>query len=204
MSIVNNCIIIGLTGQSGSGKSTVSSYCADNGFYIIDADKLSREVANNKHFLNEVINKFPDCVTDGKLDRPQTAALIFSNPEALDDYTSIIYPYISQLVFDRMYDATQKEYKYLLLDAPTLFESGLDDICDAIVSVTADYDVLVDRIVKRDGISKEVAKLRLSSQKASQWYALKSDYVIENNSSQDELMISAINVIKKIKERFDA
>lgn len=204
MSIVNNCIIIGLTGQSGSGKSTVSSYCADNGFYIIDADKLSREASNNQHFLNEVINKFPDCVSDGKLDRPKTAALIFSNSEALDDYTSIIYPYITQLVFNKIYDATQKGYEYLLLDAPTLFESGLDDICDAIVSVTADCNVLVDRIVERDGINKKLAELRLSSQKSPQWYTLKSDYVIENNSSQNELMISATNVIKKIKERFDA
>lgn len=199
------CInIIGLTGQSGAGKTTVSVLFAENGFAVIDADKVSREVAKFKPFLDEVAIYFPDCVSDSGLDRQKLAGIVFNDKAELDFYTSLIYPYITTAVFNII-----KEYKncgetLILLDAPTLFESGLDDICDAIVSVTAPLDMMIERIIERDGISRELAKSRLSSQHSAAWFIDRCDYNISNDGELSKLEASVNCVINDIKERFNA
>lgn len=204
MNVNKNTYIIGLTGQSGSGKSTVSRFFSDNGFYVIDADKLAHEASNMSAFLDEVSLMFPECVVNGSLDRKITAATVFSNREALNKYTSIIFPYITQLVFDRISQSQKEGYKFVLFDAPTLFESELDDICNAVVCVIASYETLLKRITVRDGITQDMASLRLSSQKSAEWYSDKSDYVISNNGTPQELVITSLKIITDIKERFNA
>lgn len=203
MNTNENIYIIGLIGRSGSGKSTVSRFFSANNFYVIDADALSRKASNMEAFLDEVSLLFPKCVANGSLDRKITAATVFSDREALDKYTSIIFPYITQLVFDSISQAKKEGYKFVLFDAPTLFESGLDDICNAVVCVVASSETLLERLTARDGITKDMASLRLSSQKSAEWYTNKSDYNISNNGTPQELEIATLKIITKIKERFN-
>lgn len=199
------CInIIGLTGQSGAGKTTVSSMFSDFGFAVIDADSIARMVASYQPFLEEVRAHFPKCVTDLGLDRKLMASAVFSDKKKMTLYSSIIYPFITTAVFNAIRTYKEQGIKYILLDAPTLFESGIDDICDAVVSVTAPYEMLKERIMLRDGITENQAKARLSAQHDQEWFVNKSDYNISNGSDHDALKDKVIDVIKQIKERFDA
>lgn len=203
MNTLESINIIGLTGSSGAGKSTVSSMFSECGFEVIDADKIARNVASYEPFLNEVKKHFPDCVSDSGLDRRKTASIVFNDKDKLKLYTEIIYPYITTDVFSAVLELKKKGSRYILLDAPTLFESGLDDICRAVVSVTAPYNVKIERIMKRDGISEELARSRLGSQHDEQWFIQNSDYHISNCKDLSSLREDVLSVIKQIKERFD-
>lgn len=204
MNTFDNVSIIGLTGQSGAGKTTVSKIFSDNGFCVIDADSISRNVAQNPNFLDEVGELFPDCISDGKLERKKLANIVFNNKKALDDYTSLIYPYITFEIFKLIRYYKSQGALLIILDAPTLFESGLDEICKCIVSVTAPLNMKIERLLARDGIPYEMVYSRLSSQNNEDFFAQKSDYLISNDSTEDELYRKTISVINSIKERFNA
>ncbi len=200
MNTLRRINIIGLTGQSGSGKSTVSNIFARNGFCVIDADRISREVAGYTKFLDEVKALYPDCVVENKLDRQKMAAVVFSDADKLKTYTSVIFPYIINRIFEEINFAADNGYEFVLLDAPTLFEAGLDDICHEIVSVTAPFDMLVERIVMRDNISPDMAKLRLSAMKSADWYIDRCNYNIVNDSTIEALTGTTLKTIKLIKD----
>lgn len=180
-----NIKIIGLTGMSGAGKSTVRGEFAVNGFYIIDCDFLAFLTAQSEDFLGELKCRFPENLfnPDGTLDRRKTAALIFSDKEKLRLYNMIIFPYIFYAVIDLI----KRESRNIILDAPTLFESGLDMICTDIVGVVADRDICAERITARDNITKSDALNRLASQHGREFFEKHCDYIIENNGSIEEL-----------------
>ncbi len=181
--------IIGLTGNSGAGKSVFSREFKRHGFEIIDCDKSAREVVlPGSPALSEISMEISKelIYPNGELNRKKTAELIFTDKEKRIRYNSIIYQYIVYNVIGKIKTAKSE---YILLDAPTLFEARLDMICTHIVSVTADYDKCAERIVKRDGISFELAKKRLDSQHNAEFFKGVSDYLIINNG--DEALLSA-------------
>ncbi len=192
-----NIIIIGLTGQSGAGKSTVRGVFADNGFTVIDCDGIARKAADNRRFLNEIARCFSENLLnpDGTLNRAATAKVIFTDNEKRKRYQQIIFPYIINAVMNRIKSASGS----VLLDAPTLFEAKLNMVCDRIVSVTADADKCAERIIKRDGITPEQARERLSSQHGAEFFKVHSDYNIENNGTLRQLIECTAAVIDKMK-----
>ncbi len=204
MNTFENVTIIGLTGQSGAGKTTVSKIFNENGFCVIDADAISRKVATDKNFLGEVYELFPDCVSEEGLNRQKLAGIVFNDEKALNKYTSLIYPYITNEVFKLIRYFKNNGAKLILLDAPTLFESGLDVICNCIVSVTAPLELKIQRILARDGIPYEMVRSRLSSQNSESFFAMRSDYLISNDSTALDLTDKTHAVISSIKERFNA
>lgn len=181
--------IIGLTGMSGAGKSTVSRIFAENGFTVIDCDLCAREAAARKGFLDELARRFtPEVIdSDGTLNRRKTADRIFSSSADRALYNRIIYPYITYIIIEKIRAAESD----ILLDAPTLFEARLDGLCTSIVSVCADIDICAQRICARDGLTPEQAKARLSSQHDIEFFRSRSDLCIENNGSASELAASA-------------
>ncbi|MBQ8171410.1 MAG: dephospho-CoA kinase [Oscillospiraceae bacterium] len=190
--------IVALTGMSGAGKSTVCRCFAESGYFIIDCDISAREVVERgMGSLSELACELsPEVITaDGTLDRRRTAELIFNDPERRAVFNRIIYPYITYNVIAKIKSADRD----ILLDAPTLFDARLQGICDSIVSVCADIDVCVDRIVARDNITRELAAARLGSQHDIGWYRQRSDFCILNNGTQDELFDAAADVITKLK-----
>lgn len=192
-----NIMIIGLTGMSGAGKSTVSEVFRARGFSVIDCDAIAREVAKRPEFLDEIAERFsPDMLTsDGTLDRQRVAALIYNDEESRAKYQRIIFPYIIYDVIEGVKSAEGD----VLLDAPTLFEAGADILCDRIVGVLADEDICAARIAKRDDISLEKAKERLSAQHSAMFFREKCGYCIMNDGTRGELEQKTEDVIKKIK-----
>ena len=207
MSEITNVKVIGLTGQSGAGKTTVCNVFRENGFAIINADMVSRAVMDKGHpCLNEVLEAFSDAVLDedGHLDRKQLGDIVFADRAKLDLLTCITYPHITAKILEEIMRYSAAGQKLILLDAPTLFESRADDFCELIISVIADEDIRIDRIIKRDNLTYEQARSRLDAQQKDSFYIDNSDFIIKNNKDLEMLKEKAKEVSDKIKEYYDA
>lgn len=191
--------IVGLTGQSGAGKTTVSEVFSQNGFAVINADLVARELQQPETDCTKILKQnFPDCYNGNILIRQNLAQKVFNNKQSLELLNNIMYPFIL--------DSIDKEIKrlnnnYILLDAPTLFESGCDKYCDCIVGVVCEKQTLINRIVQRDNISKELAEARLKNQKSIEFFKNNCKYIINNNRDTDYLCNAVLSVIQLIKEQ---
>ena len=204
MNTLEGVTIIGLTGQSGAGKTTASAFFADCGIPVIDCDEVSRYVAGFPSFLDEVEAAFPGCVTDGKLERQKLASIVFNDQIKLRLYTDMIFPYITEEVYARIGRYKSAGIKLIILDAPTLFESGIDNICSAVISVTAPFEVKLRRVLERDNIPVDLVVSRISSQHNEEFFSERSDYMIVNNGDLSDLKKSVVDIAQDLKERFDA
>ena len=199
--------VIGLTGQSGAGKTTVSRVFSQNGFAVIDADIISREVTEKgQPCLTELSEAFGSNIinSDGTLNRKRLGSIVFSDREKLRQLNGIIYPYIIYRIISRIDELSEEGRELILLDAPTLFEANADDLCDLIISVTADESIRMSRIIARDNITPEAAKKRFESQYSEHFFVNHSDFVIINNKTPDVLAAKAEEVAGKIKEYYNA
>lgn len=196
-----NIIVIGLTGMSGAGKSTVSAVFRDKGFEVIDCDKSARCAANNRLFLEEVADRLSKGFINsgGTLDRAAVADAIYRDESLRGRYQRIIFPYIVYDIVTRL----KSSRGIAVLDAPTLFESELDMVCDRVVCVTASLELCAKRIALRDGISERQALERLSAQHKENFFKENSDFCIENNSSAEDLRIAAERTADKMKGEFN-
>ena len=195
-------MIFGLTGQSGAGKSTVSRLLKqEEGFAVIDCDNVAKQVTADGSLCNIEIKKvFPEAVSeDLVLDRGKMAQIVFSDIDRLRQYEGIIYPFITAQVMELVSLYSSYGYQAIILDAPTLFEAGIDSICDKIISVIAKKNVRADRIRARDGISDEMIQKRFSSQRDDEFFKSRSDIIIENNDSVYELEDQTRKLIKTIR-----
>lgn len=195
-------LVIGLTGQTGAGKSTVSKIFAENGFAVINADLISRKVVEKgEKCLDELIDVFSPCILndDGTLNRKMLGSIVFSDKTKLEMLNSIIYPYITSEILEEIKNYSESGYKLILLDAPTLFESHADDFCEIIISVIADEEIREKRIIKRDGLTQKQAQDRMNSQHDADFFAANSDFVIENNDTIDTVNGISKEVSDKIK-----
>lgn len=183
--------------MSGAGKSTVCEVFRERGFSVIDCDGISRKTAGNAAFLKELSERFSKALlkSDGSLDREAVAALIYSDEQAKSRYQRVIFPYIIYGIIRQI----KGNGGVCVLDAPTLFESGLEIICSKIVSVTANTDECIARIQNRDGITLKQAEKRLFSQHSAEFFRENSDYCIENNGTAADLRAIAAKIADKIK-----
>lgn len=207
MSEAADIAVIGLTGQSGAGKTTVCRVFEESGFAIINADKIARQIMEKglpcleevtECFGKEILNE------DGNLNRQKLADIVFNDKEKLKQLNAISYPYITSEILKRIEILNNENRKYVLLDAPTLFESRADDFCDLIISVTASEKNRTSRVAERDGITQEQIKQRFSSQHTERFFVNHSDFIIKNNKTIDELIEKAKEVAEKIKEYYNA
>ena len=201
MNSLDGVMVIGLTGQTGAGKRTVSKGFVQNGFRLIDADAISRHVvARGSHCLADLQECFTDAILtpDGELDRKVMASIAFSDHRKLEMLNTIMYPYIVGEILRMIHRFSQQNHKLILLDAPTLFESRADDFCDLIISVVAKPELRMQRIMERDHISEKAAQQRMEMQLTEEFFRLHSDTVLENNSSFSELWDAAQELSAKL------
>ena len=193
--------IIGLTGQSGAGKTTVSHIFEENGFAVINCDEIARICTQMGSECNKKLARvFPECFDEKlSLDRKAISKIIFSDKKMLEKFDSIVYPFITRLIKEKINELSAVS-QYILLDAPTLFESGTDKLCSVKTAVVADFEKRLERITLRDKIDKELAEKRFASQLSAEFFCKNCDYVIYNNGKLEDTINKTLKVIRTIKE----
>lgn len=189
MAAKNTPFLVGLTGQTGAGKTTVSRAFADEGFVIIDCDRVTRELQARPEVIGKLAETFGPMIVaeDGSLDRKALAAIAFADEEQTQKLGNVMYPIITAEIDRRIDEAVQSGKNRILLDAPTLFESGIDKRCQKKVAVLAAEELRLFRIIRRDGITEEQARARMKAQHKDGWYTVRCDYTLRNNGTEEEL-----------------
>lgn len=194
--------VIGLTGQTGAGKSTVRKLLKAKGAAVIDADSVAHEVADNSlSCLTDIVEHFSCMVLDekGKLNRRALGRIVFSDRKKLALLNKIMFPYIVSAIKGQVTAYEQAGAQIIVIDGATLIESGCAKMCSVLVSVTADEETRLTRIIHRDGISKRDAARRVSAQNPEEFYIKASDYVIKNNGTPGDLERAAEKVLDEIE-----
>lgn len=180
--------IIGLTGGIGSGKSYVAQVLRSMGYAVIDADAVCRDIYTpGGECLREVAQAFGDGILnpDGTLDRGGLAAIVFADSAALERLNSIAHRYIREKMEEQIAAFTKKGEKGIILDAPQLFEAGINGRCDAVIAVIAPLEQRLARIAERDGMSEADARARIAAQHDDGFFRENADYVIDNADGAD-------------------
>lgn len=180
-------MVIGITGNSGSGKSKISKMLAKKlNAEIVDADEIVRKISEpgNEYFEKQVELFGEEILINNKLNKRKIAEIIYNNSEKRERLNELTYKYVVDEIKNQ---AKSMKGKNVILDVPLLFESGLDKICDFTIGVIAKKEIKIDRICKRDNIAKEVAEARLNIQKNDEYYIQNADYIIENNGQLNEI-----------------
>ncbi len=196
-----SALVVGLTGQTGSGKTTVCDVFGRKGFAVINADLTARKVVEKgKPCLTRIAESFGSDILqcDGTLNRRKLGSIVFNDKSKLEMLNSIIYPFITQDIKANIKCFEQEGKSLILLDAPTLFESGADKMCSVIVSVTAKDDIRLKRIMSRDDITEQQAKARMASQHTEEFFRDNSDFVIDNSGELEKLYKQAEIIAEKI------
>ncbi len=186
----NRQMVVGLTGNTGSGKTTVAKLFESLGAVIIDADQIGRKALDHHEKLREqVISVFGKSITDdnGAINRKRLGAMIFSDPEKKTFLNTLIYPYLWPEVRKRIEEQKKTEARLIVVDAALIFEAGIESWFDAIIVVAADPEICMDRIMMRDGISRTDARNRMNSQINQDDKIEKADHVILNDKQAEEL-----------------
>lgn len=174
-------MILGITGGTGCGKTTLLNVIEGQGGLILDCDAIYHQLLQRDRGLMDAIEaRFPGTVENGVLQRKKLGALVFSDENALLDLNKITHSAVKAEVLRQL----ESHPKLAAIDAIALFEGGLAELCDVTVAVTAPAEVRVQRLMKRDGISEDYARSRIAAQHEESWFRERCGYVLENNGTE--------------------
>lgn len=194
-------LILGLTGGIATGKSTVGAMFQELGAVRIDADLLAREVVEpGKPAWQAVINHFGHGVLqeDGRLDRKALAHIVFGDKAQLSVLNSITHPFIIALAGERIALAHKQGASIVLLEAPLLFETGLDRLVDQVIVVATTEETQIRRLMARDGLSVGEARQRMAAQMPLAEKIRRADHCIDNNGSLEETRAQVERLWRKL------
>ena len=195
--VINTIRVVGLTGPTGAGKSTVANTWKQMDVPIIDTDQLARKIVEpNSPCLKKLATAFSSAIhnEDGTLKRAELARIAFSSPENAAKLNAITHPAILALTQQLLEQAADEGYPVAVVDAPLLFEAEFDKICHHVVSVIAPKEDRLARIMARDRLSKEAAMQRMTAQHPDDFYCREGVSVIHNTGDQDSLCQQALNL----------
>ncbi|MBP3580965.1 MAG: dephospho-CoA kinase [Clostridia bacterium] len=183
-------LVLGLTGQSGAGKGVFSHTAGKReGIYVLDTDITARQVVcKGQPCLNELTEFFGKEIleADGTLNRRKLAQIAFSDESKHQSLNRITHFYITKKVEEWLSDCREKAAVCAIIDAPLLFESGIDRLCHMTLGIIADYDIRIKRVMNRDKIDEKNARIRLDSQPDDEFFRQKCTHILENNSSFED------------------
>ncbi len=191
--------VIGITGNTGSGKSIACNLFRKKGFFVIDLDKIGHSIYENLDCFNEIKeNIVGDFITDKKIDRKKLGQIVFRDKDSLKTLTEITDKYIYNET-KKLIDLANDEI--VILDGALIFDSMTMLLCDEIILITSSVEKRINRIVVRDNIDIEYARKRVLSQKDYTNFDYKNKYIIENDGDLSEFESKILTIINKILEK---
>ena len=190
-------MIIGITGGTGCGKTTLLEAIASKGGLVLDCDQIYHQLLQtDAQLLAAIESRFPGTVEDGCLQRKKLGAIVFSDEKALEDLNAITHSAVKKEVLRQL--ENRPKAKVAAIDAIALFEGGLAELCDITVAVIAPVEDRVKRIMLRDGISEAYARNRIRAQKSDSWFREKCDYVLENSGTKADCQAKCLAFLSQL------
>ena len=193
--------IIGVTGPSGSGKTVFTDYCRSVGIAAIDADRVYHEMLTPpSKCLDAIRDAFGDKVfnEDGSLNRTALSDIVFTDKQKLKLLNDTVLGMVVVKIQNIIKELEIKGHTAVIVDAPTLIESGFNKKCDIIIAVTAPIDLRIERLIKRDNKSKASILERLAAQLPDEFLISNSDYILENKGDIKSLSDEIDKLVKII------
>ena len=186
-------MIFGITGGTGCGKTTALQAIESLGGLVLDCDAIYHELLKTDPSLLRAIEaRFPGVVDNGVLQRKKLGAIVFADPQALEDLNAITHAAVKAEVERRLETAPA----LAAIDAIELFDSGLCALCDATVAITAPREDRVKRLMARDSIPEDYARARIAAQKSEAWFRDRCDAVLENNGEKDAFATKCVDFFR--------
>ena len=178
-------MVIGITGSSGSGKSTICKMLKkEYKVKIINADKVAKKLSRKgTNYIIDIIDKFGKDIVDeeGELRRKRLAEIIYTDPEKRKELNNCTFKYIRKEI-EKQVIKEESSDNTVIIDAPLLFECELDKLCNSVVGIISKREMQIERIVARDNVDYEIAEKRLNAQETNEFYIEKCDEIIENKN----------------------
>ena len=194
-------VVIGITGPTGAGKTTVLNVLTELGGAVVDCDEAYHELLRaGGPMKDELRARFGPEIFDenGDLRRKELGAIVFGDADALADLNAVTHRHIVAELKRRIDRARAEKRPAVALDAIALLESGAGALCDATLAVTAPEEVRVRRIMAREGIPEEYARARVNAQKPSAWFEERCTYTLRNEGRREELEARARALFRQI------
>ena len=175
-------MIIGITGGTGCGKTTLLTEIEKLGGLVLDCDAIYHDLLrSDNQLLASIENRFPGVVENGQLNRKKLGAIVFADKQALQDLNFITHGAVKAAVLCKL----ESQPALAAIDAIALFEGGLAELCDLTVAVTAPVEARVKRLMARDNIPEDYARNRIAAQHDANWFRERCDEILENNGNLD-------------------
>ena len=188
-------MIIGITGGTGCGKTTLLKLIAEQGGLILDCDAIYHELLlSDKKMLDAIENRFPGVVENGALNRKKLGTIVFADENALLDLNRITHGAVKVEVLRRLETAPE----LAAIDAIGLFEGNLAELCDVTVAVTAPEEERVKRLMLRDNISESYARSRIRAQHSEDWFRERCDYILSNDGGLDAFATNCLAFLRHL------
>lgn len=194
-------IIIGLTGQSGAGKTMLCAFISQMQIAIVNCDALAKEVLQTNPLCKEHIKAtFPNVAlhADNSINRQALASIVFQDSVELNRLNAVIFPYIITRIQQEILILMQLNPRAIILDAPTLFESGADILCNCTIGIIAKKQTRIQRIMQRDHLSFMQATQRINAQHDDNYYKKRCDYILCNYHDAPSFLENAKILCNKI------
>ena len=188
-------MIIGITGGTGCGKTTLLNIIRDCDGTVLDCDAIYHELLlSDQNMLAAIDSRFPGTVEKGILNRKKLGNIVFSDPEALLELNAITHEAVRQAVLRRL----EEQPSLAAIDAIGLFEGGLAELCDVTVAVTAPEELRVRRLMQRDSIPEDYACSRIRAQHEDRWFRERCTYTLENDGELDAFATKCIAFLRQL------
>ena len=194
-------LVLGLTGNIGCGKSSVSTIFMENNIKVVDADIVARQIFDDKNLLNEVFSTFGKSIRnqDGSLNRRALGNIVFNDDEKLILLNNLTHPKIKQKILSKVEEYKNQGEKIVVIDAALLIEDDYIPYIQKLILITCRKEIQINRIIARDNCTKEEAISRINSQMSQEDKAKFADYIIDNSGSFENLEQQVLEIISVLQ-----
>lgn len=192
-------MILGLTGGIGTGKSTVAKMLREKNIPVVDTDNISKEIIEYPEIIEKIKAEISSKIfnNENKLDRKKLSEIVFENKDKLKKLNEIMHPVILKKMWEEV-EKLKKDYKIIVVDIPLLFEINMENEVDKVLLIYSSKEIQIERIMNRDGRTREEAIKIINSQMPLYKKREKSDYIIQNNDSLEKLKKNLDKVVQKL------